>query len=182
MELLIDRVEKKTTKSGKTYWLVNNKYYVWNDLNLAEGFRYSVTVEQNGQYPKIVKATQIAAPAGGSTVPPPAHTSTTTSYNSATSGKDEMIVSYAKDIAIEAFSFTEGQSPFNRAIDIAIATRLAYIILVDRHKTTEEFAKDVKLLRTIAEEFGLQDIEITNEPEPVEDGDLRQEVTNDNSK
>ncbi len=181
MELLINRVEKKTTKNGKAYWLVNGKYYVWSDLNLAEGTKYNVTVEQNGQYPKITDAVQIAAPAGGATVPPPVHTSTTTTYN-ATSGKDEMIVSYAKDIAIEAFSFTSSHNPFNRAIDIAIATRLAYIILTDRHKSTEEFAKDVKILRTIAEEFGIQDIEAMDVSEPVEDGDLRQEVSNDNSK
>ncbi len=178
MELLIDRVEKKTTKNGKAYWLVNGKYYVWSDLNLAEGTKYNVAVEQNGQYPKITDAVQIAAPAGGATVPPPVHAPTTASNNGA--AKDEMVVSYAKDIAIEAFSFTSSHNPFNRAIDIAIATRLAYIILTDRHKSTEEFAKDVKILRTIAEELGIQDIEVSDEP--VEDSTPQQEVTNDNSK
>ncbi len=177
MELLIDRVEKKTTKNGKAYWLVNGKYYVWSDLNLAEGTKYNVAVEQNGQYPKITDAVQIAAPAA-----PPAP-APTASYNSATGSKEEMmLLSYAKDIAIDAFGYDEhNKNPFTLTINRAIATRLAYVILMDRHKNIKDFGEDVKLLRTIAEELGIQDIEITDEP--IENSPApSEEADSDNTK
>ncbi len=172
MELLVNKVEKRTTKSGKSYWLINDEYYVWSNLNLTEGNKYNIEVDGSGRFPKITKATLIT-PASNPTVPPPARNTTVTASSNGVA-RDEMVLSYAKDIGIEAFSLTECKNPFNRAIDIAIAARLAYIILMDRHKPTEEFAKDVKLLRQIASEFGIQDIE---ETEP--DAELETEETKD---
>jgi len=165
MELTVEKLETKQTKAGKSYKLVNGKWYIWDGkIVLEKGKKYEVET-QDGDYPRITKATPIAT-----------DNPKTNLSNVNGNREDMMILSYAKDIALKCFEKTEYSNPFMQTVDVCIAIRIANNLLQSRNLKGDDFMKLANKVREVVKNFGVesideQDPEDPDIPAPKEDAE-----------
>jgi hypothetical protein len=167
MQLTVSKVEKKTTQKGKSYTMVNGKYYCWNEkLVFEQGGVYEVEIEGE-QYPKIVKATKL-------------NTQPTTSQNGFSRGnggdnRDKtMLLAYAKDIALKVIEKSEEKNTYQLMIDGLKVTAFSYhalLKLLDNLEKGYDFLADLQSGQNIWELKDIQSV-VTGkkeEPDPEEE-------------
>jgi hypothetical protein len=167
MQITVSKVEKKTTQKGKSYTMVNGKYYCWNEkLVFEQGGTYEVEIEGE-QYPKIVKATKL-------------NTQPTTSQNGFVKGnggdnRDKtMLLAYAKDIALKVLERSEEKNTYQLMIDGLKVTAFSYHALTKLLESQEkgyDFLADLQLGQKIWELKDIQSIMTgkVEEPDPEEE-------------
>jgi len=168
MQLTVLKVEKKTTKSGKGYTMVNGQYYCWNDkLIFEQGGTYEVEIEE-GQYPKILKATKL-------------NTQPTTPQNNGFSrgnGGDNrdrtMLLAYAKDIALKVIEKSEITNPYQVMVDALKVVGFSYHALSKLLENQEKGFDFISKLQVVEDAWKLKDThsileDKKDEPNPEED-------------
>jgi hypothetical protein len=166
MQLTVSKVEKKTTKSGKSYTMVNGKYYCWNEkLVFEQGGTYEVEIEE-GQYPKVLKATKLNTQ--------PATQGNGFQRNGGDNRDKTMLLAYAKDIALKVIEKSEITNPYQAMVDALKVVGFSYHALSKLLENQEKGFDFISKLQVVEDAWKLKDThsileDKKEEPDPEEE-------------
>jgi len=168
MQITVSKVEKRTTKSGKSYTMVNGQYYCWNEkLVFEQGGTYEVEIEE-GQYPKITKPTKV------NTQPPQSQPQNGFRNSNGENRDKTMLLAYAKDIALKVIERSEEKNSYQLMIDGLKVTAFAYHTLSKLLENQEKGFDFLAKLQAVEDAWKLKDThsileDKKDEPNPEED-------------
>ena len=171
MQLTVSKVERKTTKSGKNYTMVNGKYFYWDSkIVFEQGAVYDCEIEE-GQYPKILNATKL----NNQPSQPSQPSSNGFSRGNGSDNRDRtMLLAYAKDIALKVIEKSEITNPYQAMVDALKVVGFSYHALSKLLENQEKGFDFISKLQVVEDAWKLKDThsileDKKDEPNPEED-------------
>jgi len=171
MQMTVSKVERKTTKSGKNYTMVNGKYFYWDSkIVFEQGAVYDCEIEE-GQYPKILNATKL----NNQLSQPSQPSSNGFSRGNGSDNRDRtMLLAYAKDIALRVIEKSEEKNSYQLMIDGLKVTAFSYHALIKLLESEEKGFDFLAKLQAVEDSWKLKDThsileDKKDDPNPEED-------------
>jgi len=151
MQISVSKVERKTTQKGRNYTLVNGQYFYWDSkIVFEQGATYEVEIEE-GQYPKITKATKV------NTQPPQSQPQNGFRNSNGENRDKTMLLAYAKDIALKVIEKSEEKNSYQLMIDGLKVTAFAYHTLSKLLENQEKGFDFLAKLQAVEDAWKLKD-------------------------